>query len=471
MTINKYLKTEAFLFLSLVLSLFFLESCQKQPVLNFGSSYIGDNGSADIVVVDTATVTVSTVRVDSTASFGTGFLQVGEYNDPYFGDIRTRAFLQVTPPSLPKITVFDGYDSLYLIMRFKKGNPFYGDTTTNLKLNVNQVNELYQLSDALQQKAFYSNWSFGIDPTPLGTANVRMFPSIPYSTQGFGDTVKVRLNQALGAQLFNMIYNNSDTITKGANWLLWFHGLCVSSDPSTKGAIYGFLDSAIMRLYYHEVGTTTALKTIDFGLTNKSFQFNNITVDRSASPLAKLKAPDPSLPAQIPPATVSDSLGGAGYLQSATGLNVKLTFPYLNGIAHRPDYLSVVRAILTVRPVATSFSTTWTLPPQVSVDNTDLNNLIGAPLPSSTTGAAQTGNLVVNYAIPLNTVYTYDVTNFIKTQITNLTVGSTDKGLMLSVPSPNNENSFARTVLADRNAPTTQKVTLSVYYLSLYPHN
>jgi hypothetical protein len=473
MTVNKYQKKENFLLLSPVLLLFFLASCQKQPILSFGSNYNGDNGSADIVVVDTATVQMSTVRVDSTATAGTGFLQIGEYNDDYFGKVRSRAFLQVAPPSLPKITAFDGYDSLYLIMLFRKGNPFYGDTTSELTINVNQVNELYQLSDARQQRAFYSNWSFGIDPTPLGTSKVRMYPSIPYSTQGFADTVKVRLDQALGAQLFNMIYNNADTITKSANWLNWFHGLCISADPAlgSKGVIYGFSDSAIMRVYYHEVGATTALKTIDFGVTNKSFQFNNITVDRTSSPLAALKAPVPGLPAQTPPATLSTALGGAGYVQSATGLNVKLTFPYLNGIAHRPDYLSVVRAVLTVRPVGPSFTTTWTLPPQLTINYTDLNNVIGAPLPSSTTGSAQSGNMTVNYAVPQNTSYSYDVTNFIKTQILDVSVGAADRGLMLSVPSPNDVNSFARTVLADGNAITTQKVTLSIYYLSLYPHN
>ncbi|HVV05059.1 MAG TPA: DUF4270 family protein [Puia sp.] len=474
MTINKYQKKEKFLLLSPVLLLLFLAtSCQKQPILNFGSNYNGDNGSADIVVVDTATVLMSTVRVDSTATAGTGYLQIGQYKDDYFGNIRSRAFLQVASPSLPKITAFDGYDSLYLIMLFRKGNPFYGDTTSEMTINVNQVNELYQLSDARQQRAFYSNWSFGTDPTSLGTAKVKMYPTIPYSTQGFGDTVKVKLDSALGAQLFNMIYNNADTITKSANWLNWFHGLCISADPAsgTKGAIYGFSDSAIMRIYYHEVGTTTSIKTIDFGMTNKSFQFNNITVDRSTSPLAALKAPNPSLPSQTPPATLSTDLGGAGYLQSATGLNVKLTFPYLNGIAHRSDYLSVVRAVLTVRPIGNSFTTTWTLPPQVSIDYTDLNNLIGAPIPSSTTGSSQTGSMTVNYAAPQNTAYTYDVTTFVKSQILDVSVGAADRGLMLSVPSPNNVNSFARTVLADGNAPTTQKVTLSVYYLSLYPHN
>src|SRR6185503_5509637 len=140
-------KRETFLLLSPVLLLLFLAtSCQKQPILNFGSNYNGDNGSADIVVVDTATVLMSTVRVDSTATAGTGYLQIGQYKDDYFGNIRSRAFLQVAPSSLPKITAFDGYDSLYLIMLFRKGNPFYGDTTSEMTINVNQVNELYQLS-------------------------------------------------------------------------------------------------------------------------------------------------------------------------------------------------------------------------------------------------------------------------------------------------------------------------------------
>src|SRR5579872_6995931 len=126
MTINKYQKRETFLLLSPVLLLFFLVGCQKQPVLNFGSNYVGDNGSADIVVVDTATVFMSTVRVDSTATAGTGYLQIGQYQDSYFGTVNSRAFLQVAPSTLPKITVFDGYDSLYLIMFYKKGDPFYG---------------------------------------------------------------------------------------------------------------------------------------------------------------------------------------------------------------------------------------------------------------------------------------------------------------------------------------------------------
>lgn len=470
MTIHNYLKKEANLLLS-VLSLFSLLSCQKQPKLNFGNDYIGDDGSANIVLVDTASVVMSTLRVDSSFTAGTGYLQIGAYDDAYFGTITSRAFLQVgLPGSFPSINQFDSYDSIGLVMLFRKGNPYYGDTTVTMTYNVNQVSDLYQLDDTKNQRGFYSNSSFNLDPTVLGSTSFRLFPSIPYASQGFGDSVKISLDPALGLRMYNMIFNNSDSIKKSVNFLNWFHGLCISPDASTKGIIYGFTDSVLMRIYYHEVGTTTTLKTIDFGITNKGFQFNNIITDRSASPLAKLKAPVPNLPTQTPPATPDTTIGG-GYVQTITGLNVKLTFPWLNAIAHRQDYLSVIRAVLTVKPIPTSFSTTWTLPPQLSINYTDFNNLLGAPVPSSTTGQAQTGSMKVNYAEPLNTVYTYDVTNFIKAQITNASPNAAEQGLILSIPSPTSETSFARVVLADRTQPVNQRITLSVYYLSLYPHN
>jgi hypothetical protein len=470
MTIHNYLKKEAYLVLS-VLSLFFLISCQKQPKLNFGNDYIGDNGSANIVLVDTVSAVMNTLRVDSSATAGTGYLQIGAYDDAYFGKISSRAFLQVgLPGSFPTINQFDGYDSIGLVLLFRKGNPFYGDTTVTMTYNVNQVTDLYQLDDTKKQRGFYSNSSFNIDPAPLGSTSFRLFPSIPYASQGFGDSVKIRLDQSLGQKMYDMIFNNSDSIKKSENFLNWFHGLCISPDASTKGIIYGFSDSVLMRIYYHEVGTTTTLKTIDFGITNKGFQFNNITTDRSGTQLAKLNAPDPNLPVQTPPATL-DSVIGGGYIQSITGLDVKLTFPSLNAVAHRQDYLSVIRAVLTVKPIPQSFTTTWTLPPQLSINYTDFNNLIGSPLASSTTGQAQTGSMTPNYADPLKTFYTYDVTNYIKAQITNASPNALEQGLILSIPSPNSETSFARIVLADRFHPVNERITLSVYYLSLYPHN
>jgi len=102
MTLFKYPGKKLLFFLSVVL--FLGTSCQKQPNLLFGNSYTNDNNGANIVVVDTSTVLLSTVYTDSTSTNGTGYLMVGSYNDPYLGNITSRAYWQVAPPSIGACT-------------------------------------------------------------------------------------------------------------------------------------------------------------------------------------------------------------------------------------------------------------------------------------------------------------------------------------------------------------------------------
>ncbi len=469
MTKNNYLKKERFLLLYpfFFLAVISFAACQKQPALNFGASFVADNSTAHIVLVDTSTVNMATVYTDSTATAGTGFLMVGTYNDPYLGTISSRAFLQVAPPpGLPAISTNDTYDSIGLVMLFKKGNPFYGDTTAQQSFTINQVDAPYQL--ATFQHGFFSNSSFPLSSSSWGTSAATIAPSIPYTTQGAGDSIKIRMPDSLGMALYNMIFNKSDSLIKQANWLNYFHGLCISPGPGSHGAIYGFNDSAVMRIYYHEAAVYTTQKFIDFGIINKGFQFNNIHFPKDAPPIAKLDTP--TYYAQTPPATRSDSTGNASFAQGLLGLNVKMTFPNLVAIAHRPDYLSVLRATLIVRPVPNSFTTTWRLPPALDIFQTDQNNQPSSALSSTTSFGLQTGNMTVDFLNPLNTFYAYDVTNFIKTQIINNSITASQDGLLLTVPSPASSTSFNRAILADFSYPVQQRVTLQVYYISLYPH-
>src|SRR5579862_2817953 len=106
MTIHKYPTKRLLFFLSFFLTaLFILSACQKQPVLgDFGNSYIDDNASAQVILVDTATISVSTTFVDSTATAATGFHLVGTYNDDWLGKINSASYFQVAPPpTLPTI--------------------------------------------------------------------------------------------------------------------------------------------------------------------------------------------------------------------------------------------------------------------------------------------------------------------------------------------------------------------------------
>jgi hypothetical protein len=465
--IHHYLRKELLFLLSSLLALFFLASCQKQPSVQFGSTYTSDNSSANIVVVDSTTIDMSTVYTDSTATAATGFMMVGSYADPYLGQVNSRSYLQVAPPSsLPTLDPqLDTYDSIGFVMLFPKGNPYYGDTTVQQTYVVNQIDTLFQFGNF--QNGWFSNSSLPIGPD-LGSASVTIAPNFIYTTQNAGDTVKIRMDDNLGRQLYNMVYNKSDTLTSSVNFFNWFHGLCISPAAGSKGIIYGFKDSAIMRIYYRQNGVTSVTKYIDFAMSNKSFQFNNLRPDWTGSPIANLVKPTTS--AQPPPLTPSSQTAHASYVQTIGGLNIKLTFPFLGAIAQRPDYIGLLRAQLTVIPLAGTFNTTLQLPPQVGIYTSDVHNTLISALPASGTSGAQTGNLSLNYLFPLNTYYTYDVTNFVKTQITNTNPGFDQTGLILSVPQPTANAAFRRLVVADQSYPTQQRVTLSVYYISLFPH-
>src|SRR5580658_7171256 len=147
--IHHYLRKELLILSSFIFALSSLTSCEKQPDLGeFGSQNVTDNSTANIVIVDSSTVLLSTVYVDSVASAATTYLQVGTYNDPYMGQVTSQAFLQVKPPAfLPALDpVRDFYDSIGMAILFRKSNPFYGDTTLAQPFEVHQVvDTLYQL--------------------------------------------------------------------------------------------------------------------------------------------------------------------------------------------------------------------------------------------------------------------------------------------------------------------------------------
>jgi hypothetical protein len=475
MTKYNYLRKELlFTLSSSLLALFFLIGCQKQPSLLFGNTYSDENTGANVVLVDTSTIIMSTVFVDSTTTAGTGYLMAGSYNDDYLGNVNSYAYWQVTPPSsLPAIDPrADNYDSIGLVLFAKTGNPYYGDTTVTQTYMVNQIDTLVQLPNG--ESIWWSNYSLPLGPE-LGEASLRIAPNRPTAqgsntSQGTGDTVRIPMDKALGAQLYNMVYNKSDTLITGSKWQNWFHGLCLSAKTSAGVAnlIYGFQDSAIMRIYYRENGVISTGKFIDFDLASKGTQWNNIYTNYTGKPIANIRRPTQR--PQTPPATRSDSIGHAGYVQSIGGLNVKLTFPFISSIALRGDYIGLLRATLTVRPIPGSYSTTWRLPPAVGVYLTDLNNLIGVPIPAIGAAGNQNGNLTLDYFHPLNSAYTYDVTSFVKAQVVNPSPAAVQTGIMLSVPAPANVAAFNRLIVADQSYPVDQRVTLNVYYISLFPH-
>ncbi|MBS1918378.1 MAG: DUF4270 family protein [Bacteroidetes bacterium] len=441
--------------------LFSFIACDK-PSISFGTTFINNNNT-NIIVVDTFTTALSTVRLDSFPTNSTGVMLIGSYNDPYFGTITSKAVLQFGVPSIPVLTTQSVFDSISLIMRINK--TFYGDTTIPQRYYVSQLDTPLRLPLPPLPQAFFNNKVVGFNTNPLGFTDVTIKPTALITKSIYSkDSVQIELPDTLGKDLMHLMYTKSEIVTNLTAFLNYFKGLYIYSDTvAGKGVIFGFNDSAIIRLVYHDPGAVFTYHNVYFQINNRAYQFNQVNTDRSATPLTALNSaprPNPNVWTEVP----SSQTNHNAYLQSGTGLQIKIRFPTISTLSQFSDYLGIYKAELILKPVSGSYNPLLPLPPQLILSQTNENNQLGSVLTYG--GTVQYGNLVTDYITGQNTGYVYDVTSFIKQQV-GLPASSLN-GLMLSIPSPSNYTTMNRVVIGDQ----TNKVfnaSLKVYYVSL-PH-
>jgi len=433
----------------LILSSVILVSCEKTKI-QFGQDYV-NNSYSNIILVDTLTAELSTIYNDSVSTSGSGSLLAGNYSDNAFGNITAKSFAEVVPPVLNDLAPTAVFDSLVLIIRPNKS--YYGDTTHSSQLSVYQLQN--EMTFPLYQGQFYNNTDFPVDPTPLGSTNTIIYPNIT-------DSIFIRLSDAKGKELFDLYKLRDYVMQSNTNFLTYFKGLQLASTSGNMHAIYGFNDSIIMRLHYHETNVFTEQKSLDFTFyNNDGKQFNQVKADRTGTPLAAFNSTNKEV--------VSTSTNNSAYIQNLTGFMAKVKFPYIRDLLLRPDYLKILRAELIIHPLKNSYNSITLLPPLLYAVATDRSNLFGNPLgyiTSARTVANQTGNLVVDQLYNENTAYSYDVTSYLQQQI--LIGAANENGLLLVPPSPQSISSLNRTIIGDKKN-TSGAIQLKLYYVSINP--
>jgi len=428
-------------FFSLILSLTI--GCQKTAI-QYGQQYI-DNGITNIILVDSISPVVSTIYKDSVPTSQSGALQVGSYTDAFFGKTTANSYLQLTIPTLTDLRDNAQYDSLVLLM--KCNGAYYGDTTLPVSISVNQLTQEIKFTE--NQTSFYNINSWPANSSSLGTRTLQLRPLT-------GDSANIRLSDAKGLELYNMIKTKDPILKDNILFTDYLKGLKISSTSNNN--IFGFKDSVIMRLYYHQTDITRDSKYFDFAFFNKPLQFNQITADRSGTPLAALNTQNNEI--------FSTSTGNVGYLQPATGLYLKISFPTIRKLLERSDFVKIIRADLVVKPVINSYNGYFPLPPVLNGAETDGANEPGVSLTSVANGAAslETGNLAIDDVYGTNTNYTYDVTGYLQQEITNAAINK--DGILLMPPSTTRFSTFNRLVIGDfQNVKS--KIQLNVYYISV----
>lgn len=422
-----------------------ISSCQKEYI-TLGQNFV-DNNTTQLILVDSSTVQMSTVYIDSFVTSGNGTLFAGHNNDPAFGKINTESYVRLGIPST--VTIPDGsvFDSIEVIL--KPNKTFYGDTTIPYSISVHQLSTPITLP--LDQTSFFNinSWSYN----PIAWASKQI-----YFQPGSTDTISIRLPNAVGQDLFDKLNSHAGEVSTNDLFYDYFKGLALTASSPANNLVIGFNDSVIMRLHYLQPGVISQDVAINFNITDQNYNFSHVTADRSGTAIASLNATNNQI--------FSEQSGNSAFSQFITGAMTKIRFPYLKSLMNLPNFVKIISAQLVVKPLARSYSTIFPLPPLLELFATDQYNQPGAPLyyPSSSGSQpqAQSGNLIIDDIYGVGTQYTYDVTAYLLAQIA--IEQNNQNGLLLLPPNP---ASIFNRVVSGNSINTTSQTQLKVYYASV----
>jgi hypothetical protein len=346
--------------LTLLISLFILNSCKNQDAVGLG---VGTSGQAASNLIDTSTIVINTVTENHAITSGMAKNPIAWFRDPILGTTSTAMATDLNLPGQGAYTPPTGtitIDSARLVLNYANG--FYGDSiTSSYTINVYQLKSLFRTDTS-----YYDNKNFGYSATnfadyssqtPIGslTFNARPHDSIKVYNiiTGAPDTlIKVppQIRIPINPQFINTNLFEASSFTLGSNSVFKnsVRGLLIKLD-STKttgaGGAIMFSNADSLMVYYRSVsGTTidTAVVKLPIASTATAIHHN--------------------YPAAIH-TELNDSVSGSRntfYLQGPIGLRAKISFPHLlqnfrAALLSKDSDIVINRAELVVTPQPGSF--------------------------------------------------------------------------------------------------------------------
>jgi len=450
-------------------------ACEDPNTLAVSRVFSGNN--LQTVYSDTFSVFTSTVQLDSFPTNNTGTVLLGRYNDDRLGHVSASSYFQISYQGnflQDNTSVFDS-----AVMVFPYNHQFTGDTTKLMTIKGYEVTEpmiiriqpvvaqivvtgpsgLLQTVPVMKLSAFggsgfFNNTTFAHSPDPIFSGTVKLFPHT--------DTLSIRVPDSFARRWFLLAKHDSTThIFSNPSIFInsFFRGMYIEADASTEACIAGFnvgnnsnnnpdppAKKLRLRFYYKKLSNGLYSKAHqDFIITNSSYQFNNITYDRSATKLSSLQ-PNEGISSRI-----TDDVA---YVQGGTGLVTKLDFPSIKSFFANNPGITLNAAYLVIYPEAGTYPKNTLPPKQLQLFTTDATNI-----PLSPVSNAGTANISIDYQYGLNTQYSFDVWAYLFNQIKSGTNLITP--LLLTPGSLG--NNVQRLYLGDRIHPNT-KIQLKIFY-------
>ena len=171
--------------------LFLLSACEKN---GFSYENATDNEDVQYTLLDTFSIQMRTVQLDSIPTSGTATALIGGYNDPVFGRIEAGTYFKVSMPADREIDVRAVYDSIELIMR--PNGSWYGDTLLPQQIRVYKLAQELALPD--EYYMLFSHQNFPVESMPWADTAITMRPLL-------GEALHIRMSDVKGKQLFDMM--------------------------------------------------------------------------------------------------------------------------------------------------------------------------------------------------------------------------------------------------------------------------
>ena len=427
---KNFYRATLFIFILITLSIF--NSCEKNSEdFTLGTQFI--ESQTQINLIDTFSVNLSTVILDTITSSSTGSLLVGNYSDDSFGEISANSYFQIGIPDDFNVENDDTYDSLDLVIKYNGYS--FGDTTKSQKISVHQLTENIKLND---NSELPSKDVFNYSPNSIGTIIYTPLPN------GSTDSLVIKVSDDIGIDLFTKMQENSEVLIDNESFINYFHGLVLVTDDSYEGSIIGFDAAEIKLILYTSIKSSSAEQiNYEFALQDSAKQFNNIEHDFSSSQLSRLSQQKVKLP--------SSETNGLSFLQGGIGLAIRVDIPALQEILLYKRGL-IVKAELSISPSIGTYNY-FKLPSDLYIYAVDKLNRATAAVASS--------SLTTDELYNEGTEYTFDITTYLNYDLSDSYIDP-ESGYLITLPYTELLTTFNRLVADAQNKNTK----LKIYYLS-----
>ena len=374
----------------LICLLILICSCEQEGDF----SPIDDGSDIEVLSIDTLTLEISTVYLDSIITQNSGSVLIGNTFSEELGHLSSTGYMQFVPGSTILPDDEDTYDSLGLTI-YPYRNTF--GKGSQQKFSIYRVKQDYEPADDF----FYQFDKLEVFPAPIGNFTLDL-------NEDDNDSIYISLDDALGLELFKEAQQSGSFFEDNDDFLDFFKGIAIIPDdasiPFASSIPFNSLNIRLELFYTRDQEEFTQEETIRFDLNPQATHFHHIDTDRQNTTLKNIETLGE---------LSSRNANNKSFLQASSALVTRIRIPYLHKIEEAFPKFFIAFSSLIIEPVANSFDSDEPLPESLSLYYLNKFDNLNAALTQGAFLPASVGILEYDQEFEENTNYEIDLTGII----------------------------------------------------------